>query len=125
MNIKKQAFTLFARWLVNTFSLWLAVSLSLLEMQGDWPQFIVGGLLLALLNAIIKPLLVVFSLPIVALSLGLFMVVINATILYFLSWIYDPLQITSFFDALLAGIVISLINYIVTILFERLFKNNE
>jgi putative membrane protein len=122
MSINKQIISFFVRWVANSFGLWAAVSAGLLIMQGDFKQYAIGGLMLAVLNAVIKPMLLVFSLPIVVFSLGLFTFVINAAILYLLAWIYGPLQITGFISALLAGIIISLINYIITILFERLIK---
>ncbi|HEY9865581.1 MAG TPA: phage holin family protein [Candidatus Obscuribacterales bacterium] len=122
MTINKQIVSFIFRLLANSLGLWFAVYFGLLQMQGDLRQYIIGGTLLAILNAVIKPILMVFSLPLVAFTLGLFTVVINAAILYALSWLYGPLNTVSFIYALLAGIIIGLVNYMVTIVFERLAK---
>jgi len=54
------------------------------------------------------------SLPAILFSLGLFMIIINAGMVLLASWLYDPLEVSNFSAALLAGIIIGLVNYLVT-----------
>jgi putative membrane protein len=79
---------------------------------------IMAGLVLAILNSIIKPLLVVLSLPVIVVSLGLFIVVINGIMVALLAWIYRPVDVTSFGGAIITGLVIGLVNFIVTKIVE-------
>lgn len=78
----------------------------------------VSGLILALINSVIKPLVVLLSLPAILLTLGLFMIVINGFSVLLASWLYDPLHIENFWTAMLAGVIIGLVNYLVTAILE-------
>jgi putative membrane protein len=81
---------------------------------------IVSGLILALVNTVIKPIVVILSLPAILFSLGLFMIVINGFMVYLVGWLYPQMEIATFGTAMLAGLVIGLVNYLVsTILEER------
>lgn len=113
------------RWVVCSLGLWIAAGLlsthiSLNHSSGNdiW-AVVVAGLLLALINAIIKPIVVLFSLPAILLTLGLFMVVINGFSVWLVAWLYKPLQIDSFGWAILAGVIIGLVNYLVTAILEN------
>jgi putative membrane protein len=79
---------------------------------------IIAGLVLALVNMIIKPVLVIFSLPAIVLTLGLFMVVINGLTVFLASKLYSQLEVTNFWAAIVAGIIIGLVNYLVTAILE-------
>ena len=68
---------------------------------------------------IIKPILVVLSMPALLLSLGLFMVVVNGLTVYLVSLLYGPLTISKFWVAIATGIVIGLVNYLVTAILEE------
>lgn len=109
------------RWIVCSLGLWIAAGLfnDSISYDGRMGVVIVSGFILAVINAIIKPLLVIASLPAILLTLGLFMVVINGATVYLASKLYDPLHITSFSMAMLAGIIIGLVNYLVTAILER------
>ncbi len=80
---------------------------------------IVAGFILAVLNAIIKPILVVLSLPAILLTLGLFMLIINGVTVYLASKLDHSLQISSFGAAILTGVIIGLVNYLVTAILEE------
>lgn len=79
---------------------------------------VVSGLILALINSVIKPIAVLLSLPAILLTLGLFMVVINGFSVLLASWLYQPLHVTNFWAAMLAGVIIGLVNYLVTAILE-------
>jgi putative membrane protein len=69
-----------------------------------------AGLILAIINTIIKPVIVIFSLPAIVLTLGLFMIVVNGLTVYLASKLYSPLEITNFWAAIFAGMMIGLVN---------------
>ena len=74
---------------------------------------------MAIVNAIIKPLVVILSLPAILLTLGLFMIIINGLMVLLVSKLYSPLHVTNFFAAIVAGMVIGLVNYLVTTILEE------
>ena len=80
---------------------------------------IISGLMLAIVNAIIKPLVVILSLPAILVTLGLFMIVINGLMVLLVSKLYSALHVTNFWAAMLAGMVIGLVNYLVTTILEE------
>jgi putative membrane protein len=122
--MKTQFVTFLIRWLANCLGIYVAGSLfGLVSYQGSIAVIVIGGFLLSLLNALVKPLIIIFTLPAIALTLGLFLVVINGFIVYLLGIIYESIEVQSFWSALLVGIIIGLINYLITILTERFFRN--
>ena len=111
------------RWFVCGLGLWIAAGLlsNNVNFETSGSKFwavAVSGLILALINAVIKPLVVLLSLPAILLSLGLFMVVINGFSVFLASWLYKPLHVTNFWAAMLAGVIIGLVNYLVTAILE-------
>lgn len=73
-----------------------------------------ASIILSLLNAIIKPLLIILTLPVTVLTFGLFLLVINAlTLMLTAQFMGDAFQISSFGSAILASIVISILNLLI------------
>lgn len=109
------------RWIVCGLGLWIAAGLLGHGVNYDsniW-VIVVAGLILAIINSIIRPIVVILSLPAILFSLGLFMVVINGFMVFLVSKLYDPLEITNFWVAILAGMIIGLVNYLVTAILEN------
>ncbi|MCA9326246.1 phage holin family protein [Candidatus Saccharibacteria bacterium] len=109
------------RWLVCSLGLWIAAGLlsNSISYGEQGSAIVIAGLLLALINMVIKPILVLFSLPALLVTLGLFMVVINGATVYLASKLYGPLHITNFWAAMFAGLMIGLVNYLVSAILER------
>ena len=107
------------RWLVCSLGLWIAAGLlrSGIEYQGTL-VIIIAGLILAVINAVIRPVVVLLSLPAILFTLGVFMIFINGFMVYLVSRLYPSLHITSFWIAILAGMIIGLVNYLVTAILE-------
>ena len=121
-----QFITFLVRWFANSLGLWLAAQVFNLDTSNDkFYVIIISGLILAILNALIKPLLVILTLPAVALSLGLFVIVINGFIVFLMDLIYRPSQVGSFWNAILVGMVIGLVNYIITFVIGFRTKDYE
>lgn len=121
----KQFLNFFIRWLANCAGLYIAARVfGLLSYQNSIYVILFGGLVLSVLNALIRPLLIIFTLPAIALTLGIFMIIINGVIVFLASLMYKPLQVGSFWSAVLVGLVIGLLNYMVTIAMEALGKRH-
>ncbi len=87
--------------------LWLATKLiSGIEVQDGW-TLLAAALLLGIVNAVVRPVVVVLTLPLSILTLGLFLLVINAAMLGLLSWLLGGLEITGFWSALFGSVIIS------------------
>ncbi|HSX44228.1 MAG TPA: phage holin family protein [Candidatus Saccharimonadales bacterium] len=108
------------RWLVCSLGLLVASGLlgQRVTYDGRYIVIIIAGLILAVVNAIIKPVVVILSLPAILFSLGLFMIVINGLMVFLVSKLYSPLHVTNFGAAMLAGMIIGLVNYLVTTILE-------
>lgn len=109
------------RWFVSGLGLWIAAGL--LGGRINYDQrlgvIVVSGLILAIVNTVIKPIVILLSLPAILFSLGLFMLVINGLMVMLVSKLYEPLHVTNFWAATLAGMVIGLVNYLVTTILEE------
>ena len=107
------------RVLVTAASLWVAVALiDGFDFEGEWWQFLVLALILGIVNAVVKPLLKLLSLPLVILTLGLFLLVVNALTLQIVVWLSGALDLgltsTGFFWAtFLASIVVSIAGWLI------------
>lgn len=110
------------RWLVCSLGLWIAAALlsKSISYNSDFGVIIIAGLLLAVINIVIKPVLVIFTLPAIVLTLGLFMIIINGITVFLVSKLYAPLHITNFWAAAFAGMVIGLVNYLVSAVLKEL-----
>jgi len=108
------------RWLVCSLGLWIAAGIlsTGITYGSDIGVIIVAGLVLAIINAVLRPILIILSLPAILFSLGLFMIVINGFTVFLASKFYTSLHVTNFWAAMLAGIIIGLVNYLVTAILE-------
>ena len=73
---------------------------------------ILAGLVLGLVNALLRPLLVVLTLPITLVTLGLFLLVINAAMVGLVAWLMPGMRLGSFWAALGTAIIVSLVGWI-------------
>lgn len=110
------------RWLLNI----LAIVITAVLVQGFeltvWGA-IVGSIFLGIVNAIIRPLLVILTLPLNIVSLGLFTFVINGLMLYLTAHTIQGFYIRTFGAAILSAIVLSIVSFIISYLVEdRTFK---
>ena len=78
---------------------------------------VILALVLAVLNAIVRPVLVFLTIPVTVFSLGLFLLVINAIIILLADWLVEGFDTSGFFAALLFSLVLSVITWILDKLF--------
>jgi putative membrane protein len=124
MKHNRPLYSFLTRWLVCSLGLWIAAGFlgNSINYDNKLRSIIFAGLILAIINIIIKPILIVFSLPAIVLTLGLFMVIINGLTVFIASKLYHPLHVTNFWAAVFAGMVIGLVNYLVTSILEDTIK---
>lgn len=92
-----------AVWLINDFA-----------FSGGIKEYLIAGSVLGLLNLVVKPILKLISTPFIILTLGLFTIVINALILWVVDYMFDFMMIPDITTLLLATVIISIINIIVS-----------
>lgn len=98
------------RWGILTISVWVASSVIPGVTCDRWQSLLLASLVLGLLNVFVKPFILLFTLPAVVITLGLFLVVINAGLLLITSRLVPSLQIAGFWSAVGASIIISLVS---------------
>ena len=108
------------RLLINAAALWAAIQLvDGIEHRGSWWSLLFVALVFGLLNASIKPLLKLLSLPIIILTLGLFLFVINALMLLLTGWVSGlfnlGFHVDGFWDAFLGGLIVTVVSLVLSI----------
>ena len=109
------------RLLLNGFAVWAtAYLLDGVDIDGYLTALIVA-LVLSIANATVKPLLIVMTIPITLLTMGLFLLVINALIILLADWLVDDFTVDGFWWALLFSLILSIFNS----LFDDLTKSKK
>ena len=107
--------TLFlVQWGLTSLSLWVASYLFSGLRFADGGSLLIAALLLGFANAIVKPLLILLTLPLTVFSLGLFLLIINALVLMLVSAVVSGFTISSFWTAFFASIFISVFSLFVS-----------
>ena len=101
------------RWALTTLPLWVASSVLHGVSFSNVEALLISGLLLGFANAVIKPLLILFTLPITVLTLGLFIIVINTAILFFVHWLVPGFHIADLATGVLLALFISVFSFFV------------
>jgi len=103
---------LILRLLVVALGLWVASELVPgIRIHGLW-TFLGAALLLGLVNAVVRPVAILLTLPVTIVTLGLFLVVINAAMLALVAWAFDHFSIAGFWPAVFGSIVVSLTGWL-------------
>ena len=84
-----------------------------IHYQGSLLYLLIAGLVLGLINLIVKPIVSTLSCPLILLTLGLFYLVINGLMLWLADFFLEGLRIDGFIPAILGGLVIALFNWVV------------
>jgi len=98
------------RWFVLTLAIFIVANLFHLIYIENFTALILASLILGILNAIVRPILIFLTLPINILSLGFFILVINAFLLFFVSRVVGGFEIASFWKAFWAALMITVIS---------------
>ncbi len=120
--MKQQFFTFLIRLALNGLGLWIAVRLlgsgyDNIDVTAGFWGFMFAALIFTIVNSLLKPLLVIVSLPAILLTLGLFTLIVNGVLVY-ISLALAPGIAMSFGNSIITGIILSLVNYIVSAAIE-------
>ena len=106
---------LVVRWGALALSFWVATALIPgIDVKGGFTTYLWVALLFGLLNATLGSLLKLLTLPAVILTLGLFLIVVNAAMLMLVARWSESLDVNNFWSAVFAAIVISVVTKVVT-----------
>jgi putative membrane protein len=103
-------------WALNTLVLWVSAELFASVRFDGWSALVISGLLFGIAHAVLKPLLVILTLPITVVTLGLFLLVINALLLLLVAWLVPGFHLAGFWQAVLVGLFISVFSFILNLL---------
>jgi putative membrane protein len=106
------------RWLVTTIAVLAAAHLIPGINYDGWGALLGASLLLGIINAFVRPILLLLSLPFIIVTMGLFIFVINALLLLLVSKIVPAFQVAGFWSAFFGAIIISLISWILSSFFR-------
>jgi putative membrane protein len=106
-------------WLSNVVALFVAAWIVPGMGYGDdfWVLFL-AALVFTIVNWIVRPLVILLALPAVVLTLGLALILINTFMLYLTDWIVPSFETGSFWSTLLAAIIVSLVNLLLSLLLK-------
>ena len=111
------------RILANALAIYLAayfvVGFDFPHQTQDWKLLLLAGLILAIFNAVLKPLIKLISAPLIILSLGLFTLIINIALLWLLSQFLPQLTIAGFWAYFWGTLIISLVNWVVELFIKK------
>uniref|UniRef100_C6E896 Phage holin family protein n=1 Tax=Geobacter sp. (strain M21) TaxID=443144 RepID=C6E896_GEOSM len=108
--------TLLIKWLVNALAIGITAYLLPGVAVSGFFAALVAALVLGLVNVLIRPLLLLLTLPINILTLGLFTLVINALMVMLAAAIVPGFSVRGFWWALLFGLVLAIVNYILNVI---------
>lgn len=101
------------RTLVTALALWIAVSIVPGLQARDAGTLILAAILLGIVNATIRPVAVILSIPLTILTFGLFLLVVNAAMLGLVAWLVPAFTVSGFRAALFGAIVVSIVSALV------------
>ncbi len=96
------------RWLIVALGLWVAEQILPGIEIADVPTLLLAAALLGFVNAVVRPLIVILTLPITLLTLGFFLLVINGLMLELVAALLPKVHVAGFWDALLGALIISI-----------------
>jgi len=112
--------TLIARWILNAAALLLVAYLYPGVQVETFTAAVIAALVLGLVNAVVRPILVLLTLPVTVITLGLFLFVINALLFWLVAEIVPGFRVTGFVAALVGSVLFSLITLVTSwLLFPR------
>ena len=106
-------------WLANAAALWVADEVFAGVVVDDWAALAVAALVFGIVNAVVKPVLVLLSFPFILLSLGAFLLLVNVAMLGITDWLVGGFDIEGFWTYVGATIVVWLVNAVFQAVVKR------
>ncbi len=110
------------RWLLLAAALLLVAQLYPGVVVASFGSALIAALVLGLFNTLLRPILVLLTLPVTVLTLGLFLFVINALMFYFAASVLKGFNVTGFGAALIGSVLYSLCGLVIDAAMERIFS---
>ena len=107
------------KWFVTAVSIFVVANVFKLIYVENLTVLVLAALILGILNVFVRPILLVLTLPINIVSLGLFTLVINGFLLYATAGLVSGFEITGFWRALLAALLISIVTAMINVLIHK------
>ena len=105
-------------WVLNAFALFFVMKLVPGIQIDRFSDLLIATLVLGLLNAFLRPLVILLTLPVTVMTLGLFTLVINGVMFYLAAHLVSGFHVTSFGAAFLAALLFSLFSFVLNMLFR-------
>jgi putative membrane protein len=115
---------IFVRWALLAAALLLVAHLVPQVQVASFTAALIAALVLGLLNTLVRPVLVLLTLPVTLLTLGLFLFVINALMFWAASSVLKGFQVDGFVAALLGSLIYSVCGLVIDVAIERLFSRS-
>jgi putative membrane protein len=112
---------LILKWLLSAMALLAVATLYSGVHVNSFSDALIAAFVIGLLNAVVRPILIVLTLPVTVLTLGLFLFVINAWMFWWASSLLNGFQVQGFGAALVGSLIYSLIGVVINSALERLF----
>jgi putative membrane protein len=112
---------LIVRWLLLAAALLFVAHLYSGVTVPSFGEALIAALVIGLFNTLVRPLLVLLTLPVTLLTLGLFLFVINALMFWGAAWLLDGFNVTGFWAALIGSLIYSLCGMVIDVAMERVF----
>lgn len=100
------------RFVISALGLWLAAEVVPGVHIAGVGTLLLAALLLGLVNAVVRPVLIVLTLPITVVTLGLFLLVVNAAMLGLVALLLPAMAIDGFFSAVFGSIIVSIVSWL-------------
>lgn len=100
-------------WLVTGVALWVTAYVLPGVVVSSWQALAIAAIVLGLLNALVRPVLVLLTLPITILTLGLFYLVVNGLVFLLAARLVPGFEVSGFWWAVLGALVVSLVSWFV------------
>jgi len=110
------------RWLLLAAALLLVAYLYPGVTIKSFGSAMIAAFVLGLLNTLLRPILVLLTLPVTLITLGLFLFVINALMFYFAASLLEGFYVSGFFAALIGSLLYSLCGMVIDVAMERIFS---
>ena len=117
-------FRLLIAWAINTAALWVADAIFGGVVINGWKAYLIGGAVLGIANGIIKPIVTLLTLPLILITLGLFLLVINIAMLALAEWIAPDFSITGFWNYVGTIVIVWVVNVVGYSVIDRLESSN-
>jgi putative membrane protein len=106
------------RWLVTAFAVFVAAPIVGINYGGSVGCLLGASLLLGIVNAFIRPVLLILSAPLILLTLGFFILVVNGLMLLFVSEVVACFKVPGFWSAIFGALLISIVSWLLSAFFR-------